>query len=176
MIKLFACLIPLFLTLPAFAANVSPLGLEIGTATLPEVKAKIGAQTRFQDGGTNAYSRGKMLKGGGEGLSIEGLQEITFIFDAQDRLDAVLMRMPKSRFKEVYAFLKGKYKVQSERVPFVGDAYARLVQGDSVVEIDAPHLSFEMDVRYISNKLLAAFNQQSVQDEAARKKAQSEKF
>lgn len=174
--KLIAFIGMLLLALPAFAANVAPLGLEIGVASLSQVRAKIGAQTRLQDAGSNAYSRGKMLKGGGDGLGIEGLQEITFIFDAQDKLDAVLMRMSKDRFKEVYAFLKGKYKVKSERIPFVGDSYARLAQGDSVVELEAPHLSFEMDVRYLSNKLMAAFNQQSAQDEATRKKAQSEKF
>ncbi len=71
----------------AQAANVAPLGLELGVATLDQVKNKLAA-TRLEPNGTNAYSDGPMLKSDGAGLEIEGLHEIVFIFDAKQNYPA----------------------------------------------------------------------------------------
>src|SRR5450830_1128177 len=79
----------------ALAANAAPLALELGVATQAQVRQQLGGQTQLADGGTNQYSGGEMLKGDGEGLGIEGLSEILFIFDASDKLAAVLMTLPK---------------------------------------------------------------------------------
>lgn len=51
--------------------------------------------TQLEDGGMNQYSGGKMLKGDGKGLRIDGLSEIVFIFDTTDKLASVLMTLPK---------------------------------------------------------------------------------
>lgn len=157
--------------------NPAPFGLELGVATYAQVKSDLGSQTRLNDMGVNAYSGGKMLKGDGEGLDFEGLSAITLIFDQGDRLAGVLMTLPKGEmgngnFKKVLAMLKGKYKLVSERVPYVGNSYAKLKQGNSIVELDAPHLSFTMQLRYLTQDLLAAFNAQSNQERANKDKAQ----
>lgn len=173
---LFAWMLFLLLPLAAWAANVAPLGLEVGVADLATVKNKLGGQTRLREDGINKWTGGPMLKGDGEGLGIDGLQEILFIFDPQRKLQGVVMTMDKGRFGDVRGFLKAKYETVREVVPFVGNAYARYRSGDSIAEIDAPHLSFSMEVRYLSNALLKHYQAASAEEENRRKKAESAKF
>lgn len=115
-----------------------------------------------------------MLKGDGEGLGIEGLSEVTFIFDKSDKLAGVLMTLPKDSFRQTLKALSGKYKLEQKEVPFVGNASARLRQGDSIIELDAPHLSFAMSVVYLTNTLKQAFRQQTANEHAKKEKQQAD--
>lgn len=166
----------LFSALPAWAANVAPLGLEVGVADLAAVKSRLGGQTRLQDAGANKWTGGPMLKSKGEGLDIEGLEEITFIFGQDNKLDGVVMTLGKHRLKEVADALRKKYKPVRENFPFVGDASATYRQGDSLVKLNAPHLSFSMEVIYLTKRLDEGFNRGSSAEEAQRRKTQAEKF
>jgi hypothetical protein len=160
----------------AFATNAAPLGFELGVATSAQVKQQIGGKTSLSDAGTNKYSGGKMLQGEGSGLGIEGLSEITFIFDQSDKLAAVLMTLPKGSFQKTLSALSGKYKLITKEVPFVGDASAKLQQGDSVIDISAPHMSFQMTVSYLTKNLKQAFKQQAGSEQAAKEKHQADQF
>lgn len=160
----------------AFARNVAPLGLEVGVVDLSAVKKALGGQTGLYYVGVNKWTGGPMLKSNGDGLDVEGVEEIVFIFGKDNRLDGVVMTVGKYRLNEVAAVLRKKYKVVRENIPFVGDAFATYRQGDSVVRIVAPHLSFSMEVQYLSNRLLAAFNEGWAAEEAERLRRQAEKF
>lgn len=160
----------------AFASNAAPLGLELGIATYAQVKQQVGSKTTLSDSGMNKYSGGKMLQGKGGGLEIEGLSEITFIFDQSDKLAAVLMTLPKSSFQPTLSALSRKYKLIEKQVPFVGDASAKFQQGDSVVEVDSPHMSFEMTVSYLTKALKQAFKQQAGSERAKKEKHQAAQF
>jgi hypothetical protein len=164
-----------FLATSAHAANVAPLGLEVGIASLEQVKARVG-NSHLAQTGINAYSDGPMLESNGEGLDIEGLQKILFIFDAKNKLAGVVMTMADHRFDDVYQFLAGKYQVKTKQIPFVGDRYVRLAQGASLVEISDPHMSFEMEVRYLTNGLQAAFKTRSTAENQQKRTTQSNKF
>lgn len=156
--------------------NAAPLGLEVGYATMAAVKEKIGAVARLNDAGTNQYTNGPMLQCDGNALEIEGLNSILFIFDSNRILAGVIMTMQKN-VKETYATLSKKYKpVQNKIDNFMGYGYARLMKGDSFVEIDAPHLSFEMEVRYLTKRLMADFNRQSASDEAKKKQKKADQL
>lgn len=168
-----------------FAGNAAPLGLELGVASYAQVKQQLGGKTTLSDGGTNQYSGGRMLEGDGEGLGIDGLSSITFIFDRADKLAAVLMTMPKSNgfgdmengnFKKTLKALSAKYKLDEKRIPFVGDAYAKLHQGDSIIELSAPHMGFGMELRYVAVALQKAFLQQSSKERIAKDKRQADAF
>ncbi|WP_186453838.1 hypothetical protein [Denitratisoma sp. DHT3] len=166
----------------AFAGNnAAPLGVEIGAATLDQVQQSIGKRTRLINSGINAYSEGPMLKGDGEGLDIDGLSSITFIFDKTNRLAGVLMTLPKGgmgseNVKRMVGMLGEKYKTVKRNIPFVGDAFARFKQGTSTIDVDAPHMSFTMEVRYLSDDLLAAFNSRSRQENAEKQRKQQSQF
>lgn len=160
----------------AFANNAAPLGLELGVATYAQVKQQVGGKTSLSNAGTNKYSGGKMLQGNGDGLGIDGLSEITFIFDQSEKLVAVLMTLPKDSFQKTLNALSGKYKLVEKEAPFVGNASAKLQQGDSVIELNAPHMSFEMAVSYMTRGLKQAFTQQASSERAAKEKRQADQF
>lgn len=160
-------------SLSVLAGNAAPLGMELGVATLAQVKQSLGGRTPLEDGGINKFSGGSMLKGNGAGLEVEGLKEIVFIFDKSEKLAGVLMTMPKHDFKRTLDMLAGKYKVIQKNVPFVGNSFAKLRQGDSIIELEAPHLSFDMSLRYLSNQLVADFKKQSAAEAAAKQRKQA---
>jgi len=167
------------------ASNAAPLGLEIGVATLAQVQKEIGAKSSVSESGINKFTGGKMLRGSGSGLGIEGLSDIIFIFDQNGLLAGVLMTLPKTEgmgdlengfFKKTAKALAAKYKQVEKREPFVGDAYARYSQGTSIVELDAPHMGFNMNLRYLTQDLMARFNKQSADERAAKSRSQASKF
>lgn len=172
---LFALGLAMF-AMPALAANAAPLGMELNVATYAQVKQQLGGKTSLSNNGVNKYSGGKMLQGNGDGLGIEGLSEITFIFDASDKLAAVLMTLPKDSFQKTLSALSGKYKLVDKQVPFVGNASANLQQGESVVELNAPHMSFEMTVTYMTKSLKQAFTRQASYERATKEKRQADQF
>lgn len=169
----------------AYGGNAAPLGMELGVATLSQVKQQVGSKTRLTETGINKYSNGRMLEGNGNGLEIDGLSKIVFIFDASDKLVGELLTLPKADgsgnlqnggFQKTLTALSGKYKLVEKRVPFVGNAYAKLKQGDSVIELDAPHMSFDMELRYMMASLQKAFLQQSSSDKAKNEHNQANKL
>jgi hypothetical protein len=191
MFRLLIFLVALFLTTtglysPSFAIaasasraqplNAAPLGLELGYANVVSVKEKIGSLTKLSDVGTNQYSGGPMLTSDGQGLDVEGLSSVLFIFDNNQVLAGVVMTMPKSA-KETYATLAKKYKPVENKIDgFMDYGYARLSKGDSFIEVDAPHLSFDMEVRYLTKKMMANFKQQSANSNAKKKKKKADQL
>jgi hypothetical protein len=157
-------------------AGTPVLGFEVGVSTVTQVSATLSKKTKVFDNGSNKFSNGPMVKTDGTSYEIDGLNEVLYIFDDQKKLMGVVMDMDKARFDNIFQFLSGKYKVTAQQRPFVGNQYARFKTTDSVIEIDAPHMSFQMEVRYLRNDLLQKFNAQSKSEAAAKKKSESEKF
>lgn len=155
----------------AFAAgNATPFGVEVGTASVTEVQKQIGSQVRLRPSGTNQYTGGKMFEADGSGLDVEGVYKVTFIFDSGDVLAGVLVSMQKDP-KSLAKTFAGKYQTVSNRIDnFMNYGYAKFQKGDSVIEIDSPHLSFEMEVRYVTKKFMASYLQQSATDDASKQK------
>jgi hypothetical protein len=182
--KLFT-LLAAIIAIPAYAANAAPLGMEVGAATLAQVKQQMGGKTKLVDAGVSEFTGGRLLESDGQGLDVEGLSAITWVFDAKEKLAGVIMHLPKQSgfgdlqngfFKKTLKTLSGKYKLVEKRVPFVGDAYARLKQDDSIIELDAPHLSFNMELRYMTNDLKKAYLQQTATDKSAKERNQASKL
>jgi hypothetical protein len=163
------------LAIPA-QAGTPVLGFEVGVSTVDQVTATLAKNTKVTNEGVNKWSAGPMLKTDGTSYEIEGLNSVQYIFDDQKKLMGVLMNMGKDRFDTVFQFLSGKYKVQTQQRPFVGNQFARFKTPDSVIEIDAPHMSFQMEVRYLRNDLLQKFNTQSQAEAATKKKNETSKF
>jgi hypothetical protein len=159
----------------ARAASAAPLGMEIGVATYDQVKERIGKSTALNSAGINKYTGGQMLSGNGEGLDVAGLSEITFIFDRAGVLQGVLMTLAKD-FRPTYERLRKKYKLVSQKIPFVGNSYAKFAQETSVIILDAPHLSFDMTLSYVSPSFLAAYKARSSEEDAQRERAQQDRL
>lgn len=155
------------LALPVVAAaDPAPFGLEIGKATIKDVKAKYSAQKT----GFNKYSNGEMYDLDVSGINFDGLQEATVIFSQDGKLLAVLTKLPKSKFDYLLNGLSGKYQLVSKQIPFVGNKSAKLVDGNTEITLDAPHMSFQMDMNYINKDLWKSYKSQSNKEQQNKKK------
>lgn len=160
-----------FVCLP-LRAEVSVLGWTIGQQSLASVQADWPSA---QQTGINRYSNGPMLEGSGQGFGVTGLQEVLAIFDAENRLAAVLLtfenrnKMRNNRFDALHRLLSGKYAVRETRMPFVDDKYARYGAPGITIELNAPHMSFEATALYQTDTFRAAFRK-AQRDDAQRER------
>jgi len=157
----------------AAPTNAAPFGMEVGVATLKQVKEEIGATSGLVEVGINKFTEGPMYKTDGAGIDVEGVNSVLFIFDTKQVLAGVIVEMPKDP-SGVYKTLSSKYKVISNKIDkFMNNGYAQLRKGGSIIEISAPHMSFSMEVRYVTDALMKSFNQttQTEKAETQRKKA-----
>lgn len=144
------------LVLPAHA-GLKVLGVEIGVSTLEQVRKQAAASGAVKNGGTNTWSEGPTLEVPGSSYEIQGLNSVLYIFTPDEKLTAVVMTMQNHRFDEIFDVLAGKYKMIKKERPFVGNNFAKFSAPDSIIELDAPHLSFEMQVRYMSSSFSKAW-------------------
>ena len=157
-------------------AGTPVLGFEISVSTADQIKSTLSKQTKVIDNGLNKFTSGPMLKTDGTSYEIEGLRSVLYVFDDQKKLAGVIMDMNKGRFDAVFKALSAKYKVASQQRPFVGNQFARFKTQDSIIEVDAPHMSFDMEVRYVRHDLMQKFNSQSAAEDEAKKKREAAKF
>lgn len=157
-------------------AGTQVLGVEIGQTTPAQLTKALAKHAKLENRGTNKYSGGDMYHVDGDAYDIEGLKDVLYIFDDRQRLAGVIMDMDKGRFDSVYQYLTGKYKVTSQQRPFVGNQYAVFKPNDAVIELDSPHMSFDMEVRYLRNDLMQQFKAQSPADAVAKKRSEASKF
>lgn len=160
----------------ALAANATAFGQELGVATYEQVKQQLGSKTSLSDAGIDKISGGKTLRGNGSGLGIDGLSKVVLYFDSADKLAGVLMVLPKESFKPTLERLTAKYTLVASDVPFVGNAAAAFKQGNSVVILDSPHMSFTMTAMYLTSDFQQALSQQSKERRAAKEKQQADNF
>ncbi|MEO8121610.1 MAG: hypothetical protein ABI606_20075, partial [Rhodoferax sp.] len=77
--------------------------------------------------------------------------------------------------RAVYSGLSRKYKlVSGGPMPQLGDGYARLTSGNSIIEQSAPHLSFEFTVTYYEKSFydsIVASNKASSKKSSERKQS-----
>ncbi len=150
-------------------ANPAPFGFELGKATYSEVTAKYSPK----QSGTNAISQGKAITISSSNFELEGLQgDVSFTFDANDKLIYVGMTLHKDKFNDILSSLS-KYKAVSKNVPFVGNKSAKFKDGNCEIILEAPHLSFSMELYYITTEFKKAVENANRQDEQSRKSKQN---
>lgn len=137
-------------TATAFAAapsGASPLGLAIGAATCGQARQALQKSTE------KAVGQDTLLTASDPGALYPGAGEVV-VRCSGDAVIALQMKLPKGGMnaensREVYAGLNKKYKqVAGGAMPTLGNGYARFAAGNTVIEQDAPHLSFEFTVTY----------------------------
>lgn len=136
-------------------------GMELGKTTESEIKSSYAASYQ----GMNKYSQGNMYSIPTSKIDFDGLQEVTTVFNQKGELIAVLTTLPKSKFDYIKNALDGKYKRVSQKIPFVGNKSVTYRDGSTEIELNAPHMSFEMSMNYIQDELMTSFNRQSKAEE-----------
>lgn len=154
------------------SADPSPFGLEIGKATVNDLKKKY----KYKFANKNLYSGGDMYSIDVNSIGIEGLQKATAIFSKDETLLAIFTTFPKHKFEYLYGMLSKKYKLQNKNIPFVGNRSAKFVEGRSTILIDSPHLSFDLSMNYIDNNFIKTYLEKSNKDQQRKKKSDGSKL
>ena len=125
--------------------NAEPLGFKIGVTHFTIIKRK-DADIKYFD--RSSWTNGVMYKSDGKVHNVEGLKNITYIFNSVRVLDAIIINMDKNYFDKINNYLKSKYILVTQTNPPVGDKFVKYKQGNSIIEIHAPHMDFEMEIVY----------------------------
>ena len=153
-------------------ADPAPFGLELGKATIADMEKKYTANYT----GINKYSSGKMYTLEPSELGVAGISSATVIFDKDLKLVAVLTNLSKNRFDELYRSLSGKYKVKSKEIPFVGNKKVVMKDGKTEVTLDAPHMSFNMELNYVNTDFYKAYQKLEKAEREAKKRAENSRL
>lgn len=132
----------------ATSSNASPFGLEIGVASCDAARTKLGSLEETKLGGSDV-----LLTAANPSAMYDGANK-AIVRCSEGRVIVVQIETSKGGMgnggsREVYANLSKKYKlVAGGPMPQLGNGYARFAAGNSVIEQDAPHLSFEFTLTY----------------------------
>lgn len=140
-------------------AEVSAFGYTLGETRVADVA------DNAQRAGINRYSHGPMFKPATGHFGVDGLEDVTLIFDDENLLSAIMLKMRKSQFATVHGHMRSKYAVREQRIPHVGNRYVRYGAPGATMEINAPHMSFSMSVLYQRDDFVAAYNRISREEE-----------
>lgn len=162
-------------------SNAAPFGMELGHATLDMVRSSLGNKTDLKNEGTNKYTYGPMLSSDGSGLGIDGLSKVVFIFSKSDVLQGVIMTMVHNAMnhdaENVFNILSRKYSVISNNIDsFMDNGSARLSEGDSIIVVEAPGMSFSMDISYVTKELDRSFNASEADQKRQHQKSEQNSF
>lgn len=150
-------------------ADPKPLGFELGKATIEDVQNTY----KTTDAGISVHTEGKMLNVDAYEVGLQDLQKVLFIFNSDGTLSVVDMTFIKTKFDELYGQLNKKYKLVKKQIPFVGNKYAEYKNGKSTVKLDAPHMSFGLDVIYGQNSFFKTMKEVNNRQEQQRKDKQA---
>lgn len=146
---------------PALAfAGVQVLGFELGVSTLEQVNFQLAKKMGKLSAGTSELTGGPRLKTNGAGYGIYGLTAVSYIFDRDQKLAAVVMDMTKSNFNRTYDSLAGKYKLTPKQRSGIGALYAKFEATGGTIELDGTQQGIEMQARYVRNDVFQRLNLQ----------------
>ncbi len=147
--------LPLMFAFMATAAHADPtvFGLTLGKTTQQQFLDQYPAK----EIGESLYSGGPIYDVDPANIDFDGLQKVRVIFDDKGTLAYVTAQFPKEKFDYLNQALGKKYKLVSKQVPFVGNKKATYKDGNSKIFLEAPHMSFEMDMTYLTNAFDKAF-------------------
>ena len=127
--------------------TAAPLGLELGKATCTEASRKLqGARPD----GTSAWARGPILQLPAGAGDLQGLKGGLIVCVDKDRVVAIGLDFDQGGNAVVLTAnqLDTKYQQVRRNLPLVGNGFAQWKAANGIVEIDAPHLSFDFQLRY----------------------------
>ena len=149
--------------------NPSPFGFLLGEATYQEVRRSLSQTENVslnpqEDDFWGSMDNSILLKTNenhtitatGEGLGIEGLNLVKFLFDDSDKLSAVIMKLPEHHFNVISNLIEAKYpNIIEKKIPHVGDKFVKIEVDDSYIFIEDRHMGgFTMIVTYVTKNSL----------------------
>ena len=107
---------------------------------------------------------------------IAGLKDVRYIFDQQEKLAGVILTMDKRRFDDIKQILDRNYRAVTSQVPFVGNKFVSYRHEGVHIELDAPHLQFDMTVTYMTDILKDNFVRVTERERQESRQRESSRF
>jgi hypothetical protein len=153
------------------ASSAAPIGLEIGGASCDTARAKLGRSDESKLDGSDillsALDPNTLYDGASKAIVRCSDGKVIAI-----QIEASKGGMASEGSRDVYANLSKKYRlVAGGPMPQLGNGYARFTAGNSIIEQDSPHLSFEFTVTYYEK----SFYDSIVASKKAKEKKSAEK-
>ena len=83
-----------------------------------------------------------------------------------------ILQASKDNFESFFESMSKKYKLISKNIPFVGNKQALFQADNCKVKLSAPHMSFEMNISYMTNELELILLEYIKQEEQNKKRSQ----
>ena len=107
---------------------------------------------------------------------VNNVKDLTLIFDENELLQAISFETDKYNFKAIDEYVSQKYQPVKRQVPFVGDKYAEYRSPNALIKINAPHMSFQMTITYVSQDMWDKFNRVSKAEDTQEKNNAAAQF
>jgi len=170
-IKTIVVLFIFLASIHSYANDVTPLGQTIGKSTIDDLK---NSKCPVVGQGINKFSNGQMFANDGSCYGIQGLKKVLFVYNPSGVLEGALLTFNNSQFQSVVSSLNQKYSHKTkEQIPFVGDKHIVWEEGKVDIELKSPHMSFDMDLLYVTKALNKKFKQEVKNDEQQQKTQQT---
>ena len=147
------CILAIAFLYAQTAMATKPFGLDIGNATLDDIKkshkGKVTGVSRWTDGPIYTLDV--------EAIEFSGLLEALAIFNEDKLLIGLGLQFRKDRFDAINKMFAEDLELQTSNIPFVGDKYVAYKDNDITVELRSPHMSFQMDVFYETSEMRALY-------------------
>jgi len=99
--------------------------------------------------GVSEATNGEVLEIPPKAVKFDGLKYLLNLLNDKNKVTAVSLNIDRRKFDFVNASLSSKYKLIRQKKPFVGDKYADYRNGDDIITLNSPHMSFDMELTYI---------------------------
>lgn len=160
------------------SARPAPLGIEVGASACRDAAAKLGGPIRRAP-----ESQAFVVEAGNPSALYQGASGIEAWCARSDGPVLILkLTLPKGGLgnpgaAEVYSNLAAKYKrVAGGAPPAVGNGYARFEASDAVIELRAPHMSFEFEVEYMTREVYTRWQASEAQRRQEEAKAKRDRL
>lgn len=138
------------LTIPFLSfADPAPFGLEINKTTLPEARKlySLALASKNKESKTETYQVDTRK------INFKGLLSLQATFNEKGILAAVHGTMEKTNFERMLTTLDNKYELITKQVPPAGNKEAKLKDHNTIIFIEAPHLSTQMAFLYMNEQI-----------------------
>ncbi|HAS8352974.1 TPA: hypothetical protein I7721_17960 [Vibrio vulnificus] len=146
-------------------ADVSVIGITINKDTKEDVVSKYEIISE----------NGNVLTLNEKNIPLDDVSSVVVALE-NDKVKAVLLAIRKNKFDYFYNLLKGKYKLTKKEIPYVGNKYVSFIKDDVIISLDAPHLSFKMDLLYIDREYDKSLKKRQKEKKENEKKQDSEQL
>nr|WP_253308560.1 hypothetical protein [Rickettsia endosymbiont of Ceutorhynchus assimilis] len=137
-----------------------PIGLELNKATITDIMKKYKI-TKKESNYWQGYNYFIDIKD----INLEKISQVLVICNDFNIVEAVILTIDKNKFEEFYTALTSKYTLIKKDIKPEGSKSAAFTDGDCSIILEAPEISFDMELTYVTDNFYKKFLDKLEQEE-----------